>query len=236
MLVPLKPLAEAKSRLRGAADRHEDLVLELARATVSAALAADGVARVLVVTRDRRAAQALRACGAGVLPDQGLDLNDALRRAASAVEDDVLRRAASAVEDDVLRRAASAVEDDVLRRAMLPGRGGVARRHGGPGIATGPVAALPADLPAMRPEELSQALAAAGGRRAFVPDASGTGTVLLVASPGGPLDPRFGPDSAAAHENSGALRLTGDWPTLRRDVDTPADLALIRSWGLLRAT
>ncbi|GIG17825.1 2-phospho-L-lactate guanylyltransferase [Catellatospora methionotrophica] len=224
VLVPLKPLAEAKSRLRGAADRHEDLVLELARATVSAALAADGVARVLVVTRDRRAAQALRACGAGVLPDQGLDLNDALRRAASAVE------------DDVLRRAASAVEDDVLRRAMLPGRGGVARRHGGPGIATGPVAALPADLPAMRPEELSQALAAAGGRRAFVPDASGTGTVLLVASPGGPLDPRFGPDSAAAHENSGALRLTGDWPTLRRDVDTPADLALIRSWGLLRAT
>ncbi|MEV0456878.1 2-phospho-L-lactate guanylyltransferase [Catellatospora methionotrophica] len=212
VLVPLKPLAEAKSRLRGAADRHEDLVLELARATVSAALAADGVARVLVVTRDRRAAQALRACGAGVLPDEGLDLNDALRRAASVVE------------------------DDVLRRAMLPGRGGVARRHGGPGIATGPVAALPADLPAMRPEELSQALAAAGGRRAFVPDASGTGTVLLVASPGGPLDPRFGPDSAAAHENSGALRLTGDWPTLRRDVDTPADLALIRSWGLLRAT
>lgn len=188
MLVPLKPLAEAKSRLRGASAGHEDLVLDLARATVSAALAADGVLRVLVVTRDPRAAATLRDCGADVLADEGRDLNDALRQAESTVTG-----------------------------------------HGSR------LAAMPADVPALRPAELAEALAGAGGRRAFVPDAAGIGTVLLVAAPGAPLDPRFGPGSAAAHEHSGAVRLAGAWPTLRRDVDTADDLAVVRAWGVLRA-
>ncbi|WP_230686837.1 2-phospho-L-lactate guanylyltransferase [Catellatospora vulcania] len=204
LLVPLKPLAEAKTRLRGAAAGHEDLVLDLARATVSAALAAAGVARVLVVTRDSRAAAALRACGAGVLPDEGRDLNDALRRAAALV----------------------AGRSDGSGRAV----------HGRRPAEDVPlVAALPADVPALRPEELAQALAVAAGRRAFVSDAAGVGTVLLVAAPGAPLDPRFGPGSAAAHEHSGALRLAGGWPTLRRDVDTADDLAVVRAWGVLHA-
>jgi 2-phospho-L-lactate guanylyltransferase len=185
LLVPLKPLAEAKSRLRGAAPGHEELVLALALATVDAALVTEGVARVLVVTRDPVAAAALRECGAGIADDHGRDLNDALRRAAAAVP--------------------------------------------------GPVAALPADLPALQPVELAQALTAAAGRRAFVPDTDGLGTVLLVAAAGAPLDPRFGVGSAAAHERSGAVRLAGDWPTLRRDVDTADDLAVVRGWGLLRA-
>ncbi len=88
-------------------------------------------------------------------------------------------------------------------------------------------AALTADLPALRPAELAAALRAAAGtplRRRFAADAPGTGTVLLTAPPGVPLDPRFGGPSAAAHAASGALALTGDWPTLRRDVDTEADL------------
>ncbi len=209
MLVPLKPLAEAKSRLRGAAARHEDLVLDIARATVSAALAAEGVARVLVVTRDSRAAAALRACGAGVLPDEGRNLNDALRRAAAAV-------AGSGAPPGGTHAGAG----DPRRRRLA--------------AAAGPVVALPADVPALRPAELSEALAAAAGRRAFVPDAAGVGTVLLVAAPGDLLDPRFGPGSASAHERSGALRLAGAWPTLRRDVDTAADLAVVRGWGVLR--
>jgi 2-phospho-L-lactate guanylyltransferase len=57
-----------------------------------------------------------------------------------------------------------------------------------------------------------------------VPDAAGTGTTFLVAAPGTPLEPRFGVGSADRHEASGARRLIGDWPGLRRDVDTPADL------------
>lgn len=89
----------------------------------------------------------------------------------------------------------------------------------------GPVAALSSDLPALRPADLGAALAAAaGGGRTFVADAQGSGTTLLTAH-GVPLDPRFGPRSAAAHAATGALPLTGELPTLRRDVDTPDDLA-----------
>ena len=83
-------------------------------------------------------------------------------------------------------------------------------------------AALQADLPALRPAELDQALATGG--RAFVADAAGTGTTLLLTPAGAPLDPRFGPDSATAHEASGATPVPGALPGLRRDVDTEADL------------
>ena len=87
-----------------------------------------------------------------------------------------------------------------------------------------PVAALSSDLPALRPAELTAALAAAAAvPRAFVADAAGTGTTLLAAGDG-ELDPRFGPGSAAAHAAAGAVPLQGDWPGLRQDVDTPADL------------
>ncbi|GIJ76960.1 2-phospho-L-lactate guanylyltransferase [Micromonospora phaseoli] len=110
-----------------------------------------------------------------------------------------------------------------------------ALRHGAAGI-PGWVAGLTADLPALRPTELAVALATtlAGppGVRRFVADAPGTGTVLLAAPPGVPLDPRFGPGSAAAHAASGADPLTGDWPSLRRDVDTAEDLAVAARLGL----
>ena len=52
--------------------------------------------------------------------------------------------------------------------------------------------------------------------------------------PGGPLEPRFGPGSAAAHLAAGVRRLDGPWPRLRRDVDTAADLAAARRLGLGR--
>jgi 2-phospho-L-lactate guanylyltransferase len=93
---------------------------------------------------------------------------------------------------------------------------------------------LTADLPALRPAELEAALrvAASVPGRAFVPDAPGTGTTLLAAPPGVSLDPRFGPESAARHLASRARRLEGDWPSLRRDVDTAADLAEAERLGL----
>ncbi|MDR7273267.1 2-phospho-L-lactate guanylyltransferase [Catenuloplanes atrovinosus] len=96
-------------------------------------------------------------------------------------------------------------------------------------------AALTADLPALRPEELGAALRAASvapERRRFASDAPGVGTVLLTAPPGVPLDPRFGGPSAAAHAASGAVPLTGDWPSLRRDVDTGADLSAAHRLGV----
>ncbi|MFB9234248.1 2-phospho-L-lactate guanylyltransferase [Plantactinospora siamensis] len=102
-----------------------------------------------------------------------------------------------------------------------------------------PVAALTADLPALRPVELAAALRAAAAEppeRRFVPDTPGTGTVLLAAPAGVPLAPCFGPGSAAAHAASGARPLRGAWPSLRRDVDTAADLAAAAVLGLGRHT
>lgn len=104
------------------------------------------------------------------------------------------------------------------------------------------VAALQADLPSLRPEELDDALAraaaqfAAGAGAAVVADHAGTGTTLLVAAPGRPLRPRFGPGSARAHVRGGAVALDGDWPGLRGDVDTVADLARARALGTGPAT
>ncbi|WP_236028749.1 2-phospho-L-lactate guanylyltransferase [Paractinoplanes lichenicola] len=97
-------------------------------------------------------------------------------------------------------------------------------------------AVLAGDLPALRPEQLDAALAAARGGRGFVADAAGSGTVLLAVGPGEPLDPRFGIGSAAAHAASGARPLEGEWPGLRQDVDTPADLATVLGLGAGRHT
>jgi 2-phospho-L-lactate guanylyltransferase len=92
-------------------------------------------------------------------------------------------------------------------------------------------AVLTGDLPALRPAELGEALAAAGPGRSFVADAAGTGTVLLAAAAGTALDPRFGVGSAAAHTASLARPLLGAWPGLRQDVDTAGDLRTVLALG-----
>ncbi len=75
------------------------------------------------------------------------------------------------------------------------------------------------------------AAAARGLGARFVPDHDGTGTTLLAAPAGVPLDPRFGPGSARAHARSGAVVLPAA-PSLRHDVDTAADLAAAARLGL----
>jgi 2-phospho-L-lactate guanylyltransferase len=90
------------------------------------------------------------------------------------------------------------------------------------------VAALAADLPALRPGELSRALraaAVAAGGAAFVPDAAGIGTTMYAVAPGVAFRPMFGGASRARHASAGAVELSlGGVPGLRRDVDTPEDL------------
>src|SRR5690349_16450440 len=63
-------------------------------------------------------------------------------------------------------------------------------------------------------------------------DRAGTGTTLLLAAPGEPLDPRFGRGSAAAHAATGAVRVGAALRSLRCDVDTPHDLAVAAELGL----
>ncbi|NYD99487.1 2-phospho-L-lactate guanylyltransferase [Kineosphaera limosa] len=128
-----------------------------------------------------------------------------------------------------------------------PGRGLDAAIAAGLNAAAGeapqtPAAVLLSDLPALRPQDLSAALtaclaafapAARRGRSAaaFVPDAEGSGTVLLAGAQPSALQPAFGVDSAARHAQH-AQRLELPLPALRRDVDTVADLAQAVALGV----
>lgn len=98
------------------------------------------------------------------------------------------------------------------------------------------IVVLQGDLPALQSRELAEAIAEARAhQRSFVGDRHGTGTAALMAF-GVPLDPHFGPDSAARHRQSGAIELTGPWPGLRCDIDTPDDLLVARRLGVGAAT
>lgn len=77
LVVPVKPLARAKSRLSGSAGPHRELLaLAIAADTVSAALRSSRVQGVVVVTDDPVAAPELAALGAVIVadePDSGLN-------------------------------------------------------------------------------------------------------------------------------------------------------------------
>jgi 2-phospho-L-lactate guanylyltransferase len=96
------------------------------------------------------------------------------------------------------------------------------------------VAALNADLPALRPLELARVLdAAAEFPRAFLPDAAAIGTTLLTAREYEELLPAFGTDSRARHRASGATELVlGAVDSVRQDVDTGADLRAALALGV----
>jgi 2-phospho-L-lactate guanylyltransferase len=84
-VVPVKRLAMAKTRLRGAVVGvpHERLVLAMAGDTLAAVLACPAVDRALVVTDDPAAARMLTRLGAERVPDDpDPDLNAALTRGA----------------------------------------------------------------------------------------------------------------------------------------------------------
>jgi 2-phospho-L-lactate/phosphoenolpyruvate guanylyltransferase len=85
VVIPVKVLAQAKSRLAGlAGPRRGELALALACDTVTAVLACDAVARVIVITDDQVAAVTLGGLGALVVPDEPRDgLNAALRHGAA---------------------------------------------------------------------------------------------------------------------------------------------------------
>ncbi|MGW1763220.1 2-phospho-L-lactate guanylyltransferase [Streptomyces sp. NPDC002073] len=193
LVVPLKPLALAKSRLApSVGEARRALALAFALDTVAGALACAAVRNVVVVTDDGTAASELSVLGARIVPDlPGAGLNAALAHGARAA------------------------------------------RTGMPGAA---VAALNADLPALRPTELQRVLDTAGAfPRAFLADAAGIGTTLLSAAPGVELAPAFGGPSRARHSASGAveIRLPGV-ASVRRDVDTGEDLRAAALLGLGR--
>lgn len=192
LVIPVKPLARAKSRLSDTAHDgvRPGLALAFAQDTVAAALACPAVKDVAVVTDDALAGRELAALGARVVTDEPRGgLNAALAHAVTAV------------------------------RADRPDT---------------PVAALNADLPALRSLELARVLdAAAEFPRAFMPDAANIGTTLLAAAPGRELLPAFGTDSRARHRASGAVELAlDDVDSVRQDVDTGDDLRAALALGV----
>jgi 2-phospho-L-lactate guanylyltransferase len=192
LVIPLKPLARAKSRLSDTASDgvRPGLALAFAQDTVAAALACPAVKYVAVVTDDALAGRELGALGARIVPDEPRGgLNAALAYAAAVV------------------------------RTTRPDSA---------------VAALNADLPALRPLELARVLdAAAEFARAFLPDTAAIGTTLLAAAPGRDLLPAFGPDSRARHRASGAAELGLDAvDSVRQDVDTGDDLRAALALGV----
>jgi 2-phospho-L-lactate guanylyltransferase len=88
------------------------------------------------------------------------------------------------------------------------------------------LAAVCADLPALRPDEVTRMLAAApDDRMSFVADAEQVGTTAVLAPDLDRFRPAYGPDSRKAHLAAGAVELElSDVPGLQRDVDTEADL------------
>lgn len=109
---------------------------------------------------------------------------------------------------------------DGLNAALVHGASAALRWWPGTGVA-----ALAADLPALRPAELGRALRASAAGTAFIADAAGVGTTMYAVPPGSAFTPGFGGMSRARHRASGARELNlPDIPGLRRDVDTPEDL------------
>ncbi len=202
VIVPARGAA-GKTRLQAPTGvDHAELARALALDTIEAARHAWHVAEILVVTPDVHLADALPA-SVRVVPepsDEGPVSNTGGTGATVKVN----------------------VRDGLLA-AVRAGLAGCPRQA--------PTAVLLGDLPALRCGELDAALGAAqvviegaGSAAAFVADAAGTGTVLLVGARAADLRPRFGAMSATAHARS-AARLRGAWPGLRRDVDDARDLA-----------
>ena len=90
-----------------------------------------------------------------------------------------------------------------------------------------PVAIIVADLPGLRPIDLDSAVLEflADGSPLFVPDHEGAGTTMLIHGPGPCAGFGFGPNSATVHQRLGYRRASRIPPSLRRDLDTAADLA-----------
>jgi 2-phospho-L-lactate guanylyltransferase len=129
LVVPIKRLDRAKSRLRGAvpADRHADLVLALLLDTVTAAARAGGVRRVLVVCEDKRVPDALAGTGVECVDQRGLPgLNAALEFGAEYLRTSGGTVGALQADLPALRPAdlATAIQEADGRRAYCADRPG----------------------------------------------------------------------------------------------------------------
>ncbi len=191
-IVPVKLLAQAKTRLGLPIVRRQELALAFALDTVAALCGSPLVSGVLVVTSDADVTAHVQDYPVSVAPDDGRGLLGAVHAGAQAA----------------------------------------ATWHPDAGVAV-----VPADLPCLRPADVTQVLTlATAAPGAFVPDRSGTGTTLLIYRAGHDAIARYGPDSAAKHAAIGLLALPDAPVRARHDVDTLEDLVAATALGLGKRT
>ncbi len=154
-----------------------------------------------------------------------LDVLDALHGAPS-VEHLVIVTTVADLDIEIKHLGATVLADrQILGRGSLNGAIRLGRRWATKNAPSRGLVVLPADLPSLSSHHLEEALAIVGEhQRAFVPDASGSGTTLLAARHPRLLQPRYGADSALAHQAGGSLRIEDLPPQARLDVDDPDDL------------
>lgn len=186
LIVPVKRLSRAKTRLAGVMPRpgHDALVLAMAADTVAAALGSPLVARVLVVAEVPEEVELLATLGAEVIADRAGDgLNAALHRGSLA-----LRAADPGCVVGALQADLPAVQPDDLTAAITEADGTrvfCADRHG-----TGTSLLLSAPGEPLDPHF--------GSDSALAHAASGA-TALRVAAPGLRADVDTPGDLAYAH-------------------------------------
>ncbi|HEX5619200.1 MAG TPA: 2-phospho-L-lactate guanylyltransferase [Solirubrobacteraceae bacterium] len=147
--------------------------------------------------------------------------------------DEVIVVTAEPLAAQEAEKAGQAVVDDPEER----GQSAAANRGIDAALARGAERALlvPGDCPAVDPDELGRLLGRATTEPSvvIVPDRHGSGTNALLLTPPGAVAPSFGAGSFARHaaraRAAGATVKVCDLPSLGLDVDTPADLAALRS-------
>lgn len=131
-------------------------------------------------------------------------------------------------------RAAEAVGAVVVHDPEDAGQSAAASRGIDAALARGAERALlvPGDCPALDPGEVSGLLEVGAGV-VIVPDRHGSGTNALALTPPDAVPPSFGTGSFARHaayaRAAGATVKVCELPSLGLDVDTPGDLAALRS-------
>ncbi|MFC9555818.1 2-phospho-L-lactate guanylyltransferase [Rhodococcus sp. NPDC056960] len=191
MVVPIRSLRTAKSRLRVSGAMRSQLALAFFLDTIAALEGCTEVERIVVVSRDATIQAWVRG-RCDIVPDGETGLPAAI--------------------DCGIER---------LRRI----------RH------SGPVAVVLPDLPYATADAVDMLFDSAREHlRAFLADATGTGTTCVTAASTDAVVHRFGPNSASAHAEAGLAALDAPVPNLRNDVDELADLRRPRAHRVGDAT
>jgi 2-phospho-L-lactate guanylyltransferase len=167
---------------------------------------------------------------------------DAREELAAAMVGDVLAALAAVPEiDDVIVVTAEPLAVRAAEHAMVvhdpdeAGQSAAAARGIDAALVRGAgrVVLVPGDCPALDPRELGELLATPGEVVVIVPDRHGTGTNALLLQPPAVIEPSFGDGSFARHaalaRAAGAQVKVRELPSLSLDVDTPDDLAALRT-------